>query len=98
MEGTKGRVGQHGTATLLWWRQSQHSEACFRRSPAMRRNVHILGIDHEIQTSEGRRSADEKVEFDKLLRALVSEHQIEFIGDETYPDKNAIAQSVFFLM
>ena len=24
----------------------------------------------------------------------MSEHQIEFIGDETYPDKNAIAKSV----
>jgi len=60
----------------------------------MTRNVYILGIDHEIQTSDGKRSAEEKAEFEKLLRALVSEHHIEFIGDETYPEKNAIAKSV----
>jgi hypothetical protein len=60
----------------------------------MTRNVYILGIDHEIQTSDGRRSAEEKVEFEKLLRALVSEHHIEFIGDETYPEKDATTKSV----
>ncbi len=80
-------MGQHGTATVLWRTQSNHSAA-------MRQNVYILGIDHEIQTSDGRRSAYEKVEFEKLLRVLVSEHHIEFIGDETYLEKNAIAKSV----
>ena len=60
----------------------------------MTRNVYILGIDHDIQTFAGRRTPQDKTEFEKLLRALVSEHQIEFIGDETYPDKNAIAKSV----
>lgn len=60
----------------------------------MTRNVYILGIDHEIQTSDGRRSAEEKIEFEKLLRALVSEHHIEFIGDETYPENDALAKSV----
>jgi len=58
------------------------------------RNVYILGIDHEIQTFDGRRAAEDKSEFEKLLRALVSERHIEFIGDETYPEKNAIAKSV----
>jgi hypothetical protein len=57
-------------------------------------NVYILGIDHELQTFDGRRTAQEKGEFERLLRALVSEHHIDFIGDETYPEKNAIAKSV----
>jgi hypothetical protein len=57
-------------------------------------NVYILGIEHEIQTFDGRRTEKEKAEFEKLLRALVSEHHIEFIGDETYPEKKAIAKSV----
>ncbi len=60
--------------------------------PDMR--VYILGIDHEIQTFDGKRTAEEKAEFEKLLRALVSQHHIEFIGDETYREKNAIAKSV----
>lgn len=60
----------------------------------MKRNIYILGIDHEIQIFDGKRSVEEKAEFEKLLRALVSEHHIEFIGDETYQDKNAIAKSV----
>jgi hypothetical protein len=64
------------------------------KSAAMTGNVYILGIDHEIQTFDGRRSGEEKSEFEKLLRALVSEYQIEFIGEETYPEKDSIAKSV----
>ena len=60
----------------------------------MKRNIYILGIDHEIQTFDGGRTENEKAEFEKLLRALVSEHHIEFVGDETYQDKDAIAKSV----
>ncbi len=60
----------------------------------MTHNVYILGIDHEIQAFDGRRTAEEKSEFEKLLRAVVSEHQIEFIGEETYLEKDAIAKSV----
>jgi hypothetical protein len=29
----------------------------------MTRNVYILGIDHEIQTVDGKRTAEEKAEF-----------------------------------
>ncbi|MGB7024903.1 MAG: hypothetical protein WBD73_13975 [Candidatus Acidiferrales bacterium] len=60
----------------------------------MTQTVYILGIDHDIQTFDGRRTEAEKAEFEKLLRVLVSEHHIEFIGDETYQDKDAIAKSV----
>src|SRR5450631_4303151 len=67
---------------------------CIHRPSAMTRNVYILGIDHEIQAFDGRRTTEEKSEFEKLVLALVSEHHIEFIGDETYPEKDAIAKSV----
>jgi hypothetical protein len=60
----------------------------------MTRNVYILGIDHEIQTFDGKCSAEAKVEFEKLLRALTSQHHVEFIGEEIYPKKDAIAKSV----
>lgn len=60
----------------------------------MTHNVYILGIDHEIQIVDGRRTAEEKSDFEKLLRTLVHERHIEFIGEETYPEKNAIAKSV----
>jgi hypothetical protein len=56
--------------------------------------IYILGTDHEIQTFDGSRTAEEKSEFEKLLRGLVAEHRIEFVSDETYPEKNAIAKSV----
>jgi len=60
----------------------------------MTRNVYILGIDHEIQTVDGRHTEDEKAEFERLLRALVSEHSAKFIGEETFPEKETIAKSV----
>lgn len=60
----------------------------------MTRNVHILGIDHEIQTFDGRRTPEDKTEFEKLLRRLIVERHIDFLGEETYPDKDAIAKSV----
>jgi hypothetical protein len=60
----------------------------------MTQNIYILGIDHEIQTSDGKRTAEEKAEFEKLLRALVVEHHTEFIAEETYLDKDSIAKSV----
>lgn len=60
----------------------------------MTRNVYILGIDHEIQTLDGRCTADEKAEFENLLQELVSEHHAEFIGEETFPEKSTIAKSV----
>jgi len=59
---------------------------------------YILGIDHEIQTFEGKRTLDEKKEFEHLLRKLITEHRIEFIGDETYREKGAIAKSVAILV
>lgn len=74
--------------------QIQNKASTVRSFAAMKRNIYILGIDHEVQTFDGSRTAEEKAEFDKLLRELVSEHHIEFIGDETYPEKNAIAKSV----
>ena len=52
--------------------------------------IYILGTDHEIQTFDGSRTAEEKTEFEKLLRSLVAEHRIEFVGDETYPDKTLL--------
>jgi len=60
----------------------------------MKRNIYIVGIDHEIQAFDGTGTENEKAEFEKLLRVLVSEHHIEFIGDETYQDKDGIAKSV----
>lgn len=60
----------------------------------MTQNVHILGIDHEVQTFDGRRTPEDKTEFEKLLRQLMVERQIEFIGEETYPEKDAIAKVV----
>lgn len=59
---------------------------------AMTRNVYILGIDHEIQTLDGKRAGNEKAEFESLLRALVPE--AEFIGEETLPEKETVAKSV----
>lgn len=60
--------------------------------------IYILGIDHEIQVFDGKRTTEEKTKFEKLLRELVSEHHIEFIGDETYRRKKAIAKSVARLL
>jgi hypothetical protein len=59
----------------------------------MTRSVYILGIDHEIQTY-GKRAQEDKIEFEKLLRQLMAERYIEFVGEETYPEKNAIAKFV----
>jgi len=60
----------------------------------MARNICILGLDHEIQMFARGRTAEERVEFEKLLRRLVSERHIEFIGEETYSEKDTIAKSV----
>lgn len=61
---------------------------------AMTRKLYILGIDHKIQTLGGRRTTEDKSEFDKLLRALVSKQCFEIIGEETYPEKDTIAKAV----
>lgn len=60
----------------------------------MTRNVHILGIDHDIQTFDGGRTPQDKTEFEKLLRGLIVERRINFLGEETYSDKDAIAKFV----
>jgi len=57
-------------------------------------NVYICGIDHEIQTYDGRREAALKKQFEELLRNLVSKHTVQMIGDETYEAKDAIAKRV----
>jgi hypothetical protein len=64
------------------------------KSTGMTRNVYILGIDHKIQTFDGSRTAEEKSDFEKLLRALASKRHIEFIGEEAYSENDAIAKSV----
>jgi hypothetical protein len=57
-------------------------------------NIHILGIDHDIQTFDGRRSDDEKFKFQELLETLVTDRRIQFIGDETFRERKAIAEAV----
>jgi predicted Rossmann fold nucleotide-binding protein DprA/Smf involved in DNA uptake len=56
-------------------------------------NVYILGIDHWIQHRDGL-SANSHAEFEKLLRELVREQGITFIGDETFPERKAIAKEI----
>jgi hypothetical protein len=56
--------------------------------------IYILGIDHEIQTLDGGRSTEEKAKFEKLLQRLISEHDIKFVGEETHPEKIAVAKLV----
>jgi len=56
-------------------------------------NIYIVGIDHEIQLRDGW-SVNSHAEFEKLLREIIREHDITFIGDETFAQKNAIAKEV----
>jgi hypothetical protein len=56
-------------------------------------NVYILGIDHGIQHAD-RLSENSHAEFEKLLREIIREHDITFIGDETFPERRAIAKEV----
>jgi hypothetical protein len=53
--------------------------------------VYVLGIDHEIQLADSRPNPA-RSEFMKLLTKIFSEHKIEFIGEETFPDKAVIAR------
>jgi hypothetical protein len=56
-------------------------------------NVYILGIDHWIQHRDGL-GANSHAEFEKLLREIIREYDITFIGDETFPERKAIAKEV----
>lgn len=47
--------------------------------------IYILGIDHEIQTFDGRRSQEEKTAYAQLLKRLIPERGIKFVGEETKP-------------
>jgi hypothetical protein len=60
--------------------------------PAM--NVYILGLDHETQQRDGKASAVYHDEFEKLVRELITKHDITFIGDETYIEKKSIAREI----
>jgi len=55
--------------------------------------VYILGIDHWIQHRDGL-AANSHAEFEKLLREIIREQDITFIGDETYPERKAIAKEI----
>jgi hypothetical protein len=56
--------------------------------------VYILGIDHEIQLANShRRPSTERVRFAQLLSEIFSDHQIEFIGEETFTDRASIART-----
>jgi len=55
--------------------------------------VYILGIDHEIQVADGRRTQAEKGQFAKLLTEIFAQHRIEFIGEETFSEKASIART-----
>jgi hypothetical protein len=56
--------------------------------------VYILGIDHEIQKDDGHTEAALKVKFEELLRQLVRESGIDFIGEETFSEDNTIAKRI----
>ena len=56
--------------------------------------VYILGIDHEIQACDSTRTMHERSKFTDLLRKLVADNNIGFIGEETFPEKNTIAKCV----
>jgi hypothetical protein len=72
----------------------ERNRKCWNGDCLVTRNVHILGIDHDIQTFDGRRTKEDKTQFEKLLRALIVERRIDFLGEETYPDKDTIAKFV----
>jgi hypothetical protein len=56
--------------------------------------VYILGIDHEIQVTNGQRTDEEKLEYGKLVEALLSQYCVTFIGEETFAEKKAIARVI----
>jgi hypothetical protein len=60
--------------------------------PAMK--VYILGIDHNIQDYDKPFDAATRKVFETLVREIVTEHDIKFIGDETYPHVNAVAKCI----
>jgi hypothetical protein len=56
-------------------------------------NVYILGIDHEIQLVDNNRPEADKEAFTKLLAELLIQQSVEFIGEETFPEKASIART-----
>jgi hypothetical protein len=56
-------------------------------------NIYILGIDHWIQHRDGL-GANSHAEFEKPLREIVREQGVTFIGDETFPERKAIAREI----
>lgn len=56
-------------------------------------NSYILGIDHGIQLRGGL-SENSHDEFEKLLREIIRERAVTFIGDETFAKSNAVAKAV----
>jgi hypothetical protein len=57
-------------------------------------NVYILALDHLTQNRDGRVPASYHDEFERLVRALIAERGITFIGDETFQEKSPIAKKV----
>jgi hypothetical protein len=57
--------------------------------------VCILGIDHSISDYDDKRTtAATRKEFETLLRGLVQERDVQFIGEETYSDKTTVARCI----
>jgi hypothetical protein len=57
-------------------------------------NVLILEIDHEIQRARASRPDQMKAEYRRLLEHLISENQVEFVGEEAHPDHLTVAKQV----
>jgi hypothetical protein len=52
----------------------------------------VLGLDHRIQETCDYFPNPRKDKYEALLRHLVEDHAVEFIGVETFADKETIAQ------
>jgi hypothetical protein len=59
-------------------------------------NVYILALDHLTQNRDARERvpASYHEKFEKLVRALIAERGITFIGDETFQERFPIAKEV----
>lgn len=53
--------------------------------------IYILGADHEIQRGTDRVSTEDIARFKTLLEQIISENDIEFIGEEIVPNIETVA-------
>ncbi len=57
-------------------------------------NFYILGIDHQIQVTNGQRTDEEKLKYGELVQTLLSQNDIKLVGEEILNEQKSIAKVI----